>query len=81
MKICFLGIPGINVGKHNVKDPRLDQADKLVEAKKKACVQVDVLPESDQADADALICSADTKPDLILNDLEFVETRLGRGAS
>jgi hypothetical protein len=80
MKICFLGIPGINVGKHNVKDPRLDQADKLVEAKKKICVQVDVLPESDQADADGLICSADTKPDLILNDLEFVETRLGRGA-
>ena len=80
MKICFIGITGINVGKHNVKDPRLDQADKLVEAKKKICVQVDVMPESDQTDADGLIISADTKPDLILNDLEFVETRLSRGA-
>ena len=32
MKICLFGVSGIALGKHNIKDPRLDQADKLVEA-------------------------------------------------
>jgi hypothetical protein len=35
MKICLFGIRGIALGKHNLKDPRLDQADKLVEAQKR----------------------------------------------
>lgn len=35
MKICLFGISGIALGRHNVKDPRLDQADQLVEAQKK----------------------------------------------
>ena len=29
MKICLFGISGIKTGKHNLKDPRLDQADRL----------------------------------------------------
>ncbi len=32
MKLCLFGIAGIPMGNHNIKDPRLDQADKLVEA-------------------------------------------------
>jgi hypothetical protein len=35
MKICLFGVSGIALGKHNIKDPRLDQADKLVEAQKR----------------------------------------------
>ena len=34
MKICLFGISGIPIGRHNVKDPRLDTADRLVEAKR-----------------------------------------------
>ena len=45
MKIAVVGIPGIPAGKHNLRDARLDQADKLVEAKKKAYAQVDVVGE------------------------------------
>ena len=30
MKICLYEMPGVPLGKHNIKDPRLDQADKLV---------------------------------------------------
>jgi len=78
MKICLFGIPGVPVGKHNIKDPRLDQADKLVEAKKKAYAQVDVVGEDDALNADAILVPRDRLPDLILNDLEFIETRLGR---
>jgi len=78
MKICLVGIPGIKPGKHNLKDPRLDQADKLVEASKKTYVQADVVGEEDALDADVFLVTRDSRADLILKDLEFVETRLGR---
>ena len=78
MKIALFGIPEIKLGKHNLKDPRLDQADKLVEADKKTYAQVDVISQDELLDADAILALADNKADLILRDLEFVETRLGR---
>ena len=78
MKICLLGIDGVHLGKHNVKDPRLDQIDELVEAKKKTYAQVDVVGEAEALTADAMAVSPSGRPDLILQDLELVETRLGR---
>jgi hypothetical protein len=81
MKICLVGISDIPLGKRNVKDPRLDQADKLVEADKKTYVQVDLLPESELTDAEVVLVHQDRRPDLVLQDLEFVETRLGREPS
>lgn len=81
MKICFFGTPGtptLPLGKHNLKDPRLDQADKLVEAKKKVYAQIDLLGEADLSDCDAILVATDHKADVILRDLELVETRLGR---
>jgi Protein of unknown function (DUF933) len=78
MKIALFGITELKLGKHNLKDSRLDQADKLVEADKKTNVQVDVIGEDELLDADAILASQETKADLILKDLEFVETRLGR---
>lgn len=81
MRISVVGIPGIALGKHNLKDPRLDQADKLVEAKKKTYAQVDVVGEDATLEADSIVVSRERLPDVILNDLEFVETRLGREPS
>jgi len=78
MKLSLFGVAGIPPGKHNVKDPRLDQAHRLVEAKKKVYAQVDVTGEEDAATADALVVSASSRLDAILRDLEFVETRLER---
>jgi ribosome-binding ATPase YchF (GTP1/OBG family) len=78
MKLALFGISQIKLGKHNLKDPRLDQADKLVEADKKTNAQVDVIGEDQLHDADAILTTVDSKADLILKDLEFVETRLGR---
>ena len=78
MKICVYGIPGVALGKHNIKDPRLDQADKLVEAKKKTYVQVDVVGDDATLEADSILVSREQLPDLLLKDLEFIETRLGR---
>ncbi len=78
MKICLLGLPGIPPGRHNVKDTRLDQAHKLVEAKKKTYAQVDVAGEDEIVTADALVVSESSRLEAILRDLEFVETRLER---
>ena len=78
MKICLYGISGVPHGRHNVKDPRLDEAHRLVEAKKKTHVQVDVAGEAELANADVVVASTASRPDLVLRDLEFVETRLGR---
>ena len=78
MKIALFGIPDIKLGKHNLKDPRFDTADKLVEADKKTYAQVDVIGEDGLLEADAILALRDNQADLILKDLEFVETRLGR---
>lgn len=78
MKISAFGIQGLVLGKHNVKDLRLDQAHELVEADKKAYAQVDVVGEKEVADAHVILTSRETFPDLLLKDLEFIETRLGR---
>lgn len=78
MKIATFGISEIKVGKHNLKDPRLDQANALVEADKKTYAQVDLVGEDGLLDTDSILASTDAKADLILKDLEFVETRLSR---
>src|SRR5215471_19383971 len=78
MKIALFGISEVKLGKHNLKDPRFDQTDKMVEADKKTYAQVDVIGEDQLLEADAIVSSPETKADLILKDLEFVETRLAR---
>jgi ribosome-binding ATPase YchF (GTP1/OBG family) len=78
MKISLVGISGITLGKFNIKDPRLDQAHKLVAADKKTYVQVDLVSDKEAADADAILVGTDARADLILKDWEFVETRAGR---
>ncbi len=78
MKICAFAIGEIVLGKHNVKDLKLDQADKLVKAKKKTYPQVELVSEDLALDADVIITPSDAKMDLILKDLEFMETRLAK---
>jgi ribosome-binding ATPase YchF (GTP1/OBG family) len=50
----------------------------MVEADKKTYAQVDVLGEDKLLEADAILAPEEAKADLILKDLEFIETRLGR---
>jgi len=81
MKLAVYQVPGVSLGKHNVKDPRLDAADKLVEAKKKIYVQADIVGEDEMKEADAILVPAELKGDLVLLDMEFLELRLGREQS
>jgi ribosome-binding ATPase YchF (GTP1/OBG family) len=78
MKICLFSISGVALGKHNIKDPRLDEADKLVEAQKKTYAQVDVVEEKEMLTCDAILTARSALSDLLMKDLDAVETRLGR---
>jgi len=78
MKIGIFSIPDITLGKHNVKDSRLDEVDKITKAKKKTYIQVELVGEDAVLEADAVLVLGDARTDLILKDLEFVETRLSR---
>jgi len=78
MKISVFSISEINLGKHNIKDERLDQVDKISKAKKKTYIQVELTAGDAALDADAILVMKDSVSDLILKDLEFVETRLSR---
>jgi len=78
MKICVFGLAGIAPGKHNLKDPRLDQVHKLVEAQKKTFAQVDVVEEKELLTSDVILTTRAALSDLLIKDLDAVETRLGR---
>jgi ribosome-binding ATPase len=78
MKISVINLPEINPGKHSIKDSRLDQVDSITKAKKKTYIQVEAVAEKEAMDADAILVAKDSSSDLILRDLEFVETRLSR---
>lgn len=78
MKISVFSIPDISLGKHNVKDTRLDEVDKITKAKKKTYIQVELVGDDGALEADAILTLKDSKTDLILRDLEFAETRLSR---
>ena len=80
MKICLFGITSIPAGNHNIKDPRLDQAHQLVEAQKKSYAQVVLASDKEMAVCDAILTSRAALSDLLMKDLDFVETRLGRDA-
>jgi hypothetical protein len=78
VKISVFGIPELTPGKYNIKDPRLDQVDKITRSKKKVYLQVDLVAEDAKAEADAILVKDECRMDLVLQDLEFVETRLSK---
>jgi len=78
VKISAFAISEITLGKHNVKEARLDQADKLVQAKKKTYPQVELVGQEGALEAEIIIIPGDAKMDLILKDLDFVEARLAK---
>lgn len=81
MKISLVGIAGVPLGTHRVKDPRMDQADKLVDADKKVYAHVEVVGEGEALTADAVVASPEGRLELIIRDLELAETRLERNPS
>lgn len=78
MKISVFSLPEIALGKQNVKDCRLDEVYKITNSKKKTYAQVELVGENSILDADAVLVNKSSVADLILKDLELLETRLSR---
>lgn len=79
MKIGIIGIDSINAGKANIVDPRVKVLKQMFNSAKEVYIQADIIKEK-LTEADGIICPEDSKLDLIVNDMEFVETRLSRTA-
>jgi hypothetical protein len=80
MKVCLFNLSGIPIGKHNIKDVRLDQIDRITKSKKKTYIQIELVKDERVLDSDVLISLKKNRVDLILFDLDFVEKRLEKAA-
>jgi hypothetical protein len=79
LKIGIFGIEGFSTGKGNVVDERIDTLKDMFKSAKKVFIQADIITESEKLkEADGIVCPEKGKFDLIVGDLEFVETRLER---
>lgn len=81
MKICVIGVSDVPLGKRPIKDPRLDQAHKLVEADKKTYAQVDVVGDAELLVSEAAVVAEGQSLELVFKDLELIESRMGRSTS
>jgi hypothetical protein len=79
MIIGVLDINGLSAGKINLKDNRIDSIQKIFNSAKKVYIQPELVSDEEKLkEADGILCPESKKLDLIVNDLEFVETRLER---
>jgi ribosome-binding ATPase YchF (GTP1/OBG family) len=78
VKIAVFSLPEILPGKHNIKDSRLDEVCAITKSKKKTYMQIEVVAEEEALDAHVVLVSEGASQDLILKDLEFIETRASR---
>lgn len=78
MKIGVFAIPQISPGKYNIKDQRLEQVAKLAKSQKTTYIQVELLSEDAILESDTILTLSDTRTDLVLRDLEFIERRWER---
>ncbi len=81
MKIGILGIEGIAAGRANIMDNRVKTLKTMFNSPKEVYIQADIVTDQEKIiEADGIVCPESAKLDLIINDMEFVETRLGRSA-
>lgn len=79
MKIGIFGIDGLTEGKANLVDGRIETLKQIFNSAKKVFIQVEIISNKEKLkEADGILAPESAKVDLILNDLEFVETRLER---
>ncbi len=79
MKIGIFGIEGFSQGKANIIDDRIEALKVMFNSPKKVYIQADVVIDAGKlVEADGIVAPESAKLDLIVNDMEFVETRLER---
>lgn len=79
MKTGIFDIAGFSSGKMNLIDSRLEILKQMFNSAKKVYIQLDIITSAEKLfETDGIICPESAKADLILNDMEFVETHLSR---
>ena len=79
MKIGIVGIDVLTQGKANLVDARIKQLREMFSSAKEVYIQVEIVTDEGKIfECDGIICPADKKLDLVVADMEFVETRLSR---
>ncbi|MDD5668447.1 MAG: DUF933 domain-containing protein [Candidatus Omnitrophica bacterium] len=79
MKIGVIGLESFSNGKENLVDARLETLKQMFNSAKKVYLQVEIITDTDKLkEADGIIASEKARLDIIVGDIEFVETRLER---
>ena len=82
VKIGIFGIEGYTSGKEDIVDKRIDVLKQMFNSGKKVFIQAEILAAEEKLiEADVIACPETGKLDLIIKDMEFVETRLERSQS
>jgi len=81
MKACVVNIPDFPLGKKPLVDDRLKRIQELYKAQKTTSVQVEYAGDKEIKTADAIVCLEERKLDLVIMDMEVVETRLEKPLS
>jgi len=75
VKICIFGFDYV-VSNATIKDKRIDKLKEIFSSAKKVYLQAELIDRSKASQADGLMITPAVKLELILTDLEFVETRI-----
>ncbi len=78
MKVSVFGIADFPLGKKIIPDERMDKIKEMLHPAKTTYLQIELVDDSAIKDADGVISLNTKKSDLILLDLELIETRLSR---
>ena len=76
MKAAVFGIPDFLFGKKALPDERLEKLKELYRSVKITSIQVEFTTEKDLKTADAVVCLDEKKLDLMIMDIEIVESKL-----
>jgi ribosome-binding ATPase YchF (GTP1/OBG family) len=79
MKIGVYGTTVFSQGKANLVDARIKILKQMFNSAKEVCIQVEIVTDPAKLiETDGIIAPEETKLDLVVNDMEFVETRIAR---
>jgi hypothetical protein len=79
VKIGIFGIDGFSQGRANIVDSRVETLRQMFNSPKNVYIQADVVIDKEKlVEADGIVAPESAKLDLIVNDMEFVETRMER---
>jgi len=79
VKICLFGLDYI-VSTVTIKDKRIDQLKDIFQSAKKVYLQAELIDREKASQADGLMLTEGVKLDIVLSDIDFIETRISNCA-